>query len=54
MDILVEFLPQISVTLLNVCAVKCRMEELLNTPVDVITLPVPKNPILEICFYIDK
>lgn len=47
-DILVEFSPQIKVTLLTVCAVKCRMEELLNTPVDVITLPVPKDSILEI------
>ena len=47
-DILVEFSSQISVTLLTVCAVKYRMEELLNTPVDVITLPIPEDSILEI------
>ena len=47
-DILVEFSPQSRVTLLTICAVKCRMEELLNTPVDVITLPIPRDSILEI------
>lgn len=47
-DILVEFSPQACVTLLTICAVKCRMEELLNTPVDVITLPIPQDSILEI------
>ena len=47
-DILVEFSPQTSVTLLTVCSVKYRMEELLNTPVDIITLSIPKDSILEI------
>ena len=47
-DILVEFSPQARVTLLTICSVKCRMEELLNTPVDVVTLPIPQDSILEI------
>lgn len=47
-DILVEFSPEVSVTLLTVCAVKYRMEELLNKSVDVVTLPIPKDSILEI------
>lgn len=47
-DILVEFSSQVPVTLLTVCAVKHRMEELLNTSVDVITLPIPADSILEI------
>lgn len=47
-DVLVEFSPQVRVTLLIICAVKYRMEELLNKPVDVITLPIPQDSILEI------
>lgn len=47
-DILVEFDSRVCVTLLTVCAVKCRMEELLGTAVDVITLPIPEESILEI------
>ncbi len=47
-DILVDFSPKVNVTLLTICSVKCRMEELLNIPVDVITLPIPKDSILEI------
>ena len=47
-DILVEFSPQARVTLLTICAVKYRMEELLHTPVDVVTLPIPDDSILEI------
>lgn len=47
-DILVEFAPDTCVTLLTVSNIKIRMEELLKTPVDVITLPIPKDSILEI------
>ena len=47
-DILVEFAPNACVTLLTVSNIKIRMEELLNTPVDVITVPIPKDSILEI------
>ena len=47
-DILVEFAPDSCVTLLTVSNIKIRMEELLKTPVDVITLPIPKDSILEI------
>ncbi len=47
-DILVEFDSQACITLLTVCSLKNRMEELLGTPVDVITLPLPEDSILEI------
>ena len=47
-DILVEFAPDTCVTLLTVSNIKIRMEELLKTPVDVITVPIPKDSILEI------
>ena len=47
-DILVEFAPDTCVTLLTISNIKIRMEELLKTPVDVITVPIPKDSILEI------
>lgn len=47
-DILVEFSPNTNITLLTICSVKNRMEDLLNTPVDIVTLPIPENSILEI------
>lgn len=47
-DILVEFAPDVRVTLLTVSNIKIRMEELLKTPVDVVTYPIPKDSILEI------
>ena len=47
-DILVEFAPSACVTLLTVSNIKIRMEELLKIPVDVITVPIPEDSILEI------
>ena len=47
-DVLVEFAPDACITLLTVSNIKIRMEELLKTPVDIITYPIPKNSILEI------
>ena len=47
-DILIEFSHDATITLLTVCMIKERMEELLNTAVDVITLPIPNDSILEI------
>ncbi|MGN0181058.1 MAG: nucleotidyltransferase family protein [Candidatus Ornithomonoglobus sp.] len=47
-DILIEFNPDVVVTLLTLCKVKNRMEELLNTPVDVISMPIPKDSMLKI------
>lgn len=47
-DLLVEFNPDVVVTLLTLCKIKNRMEELLNTPVDVISIPLPKDSMLEI------
>lgn len=47
-DILVEFASDACVTLLTISAVKIKMEELLNTPVDVVTLPIPKGSVIEI------
>lgn len=47
-DILIEFSHDATITLLTVCMIKERMEELLNTVVDVITLPIPKDSMLEI------
>ena len=47
-DILLEFDSVAVVTLLTLCKIKNRMEELLNVPVDVITLPIPEDSILEI------
>lgn len=47
-DILLEFDSVAVVTLLTLCRIKNRMEELLNVPVDVVTLPVPEDSIIEI------
>lgn len=46
-DLLVEFETD-AVSLLVLCGIKIRMEELLNTPVDIIHSPIPKGSILEI------
>lgn len=45
-DLLVEFSKSIS--LLTLCSLKKRIEEILGTPVDVIHIPIPENSILEI------
>lgn len=47
-DLLVEFKKDAIVTLLTICGIKERMEELLNIPVDIIHAPIPKDSILEI------
>ncbi len=47
-DLLIEFDKNSIVTLLTIIGIKDRMEELLNTPVDVIHSPIPKGSILEI------
>lgn len=47
-DILLEFETAAIVTLLTLCRIKNRMEELLNVPVDVVTLPIPDDSLLEI------
>ena len=47
-DLLVEFDRSQIITLLTLSGLKIRMEELLNTPVDVISSPIPKDSILEI------
>ena len=46
-DLLVEFKTR-SVSLITLCGLKIRLEELLNTPVDVVHSPIPKDSILEI------
>ena len=46
-DLLIEFKTS-SISLITLSSVKNRMEELLNTPVDVIHSPIPKGSILEI------
>lgn len=46
-DLLIEFNTS-SISLITLCSVKNRMEELLNTPVDVIHSPIPKDSIIEI------
>lgn len=46
-DILIEFSDKSAVTLLTLCKIKNRLEELLNTPVDVISAPVPADSMLE-------
>lgn len=46
-DLLVEFNTRY-ISLITLSGLKIRMEELLNTPVDVIHSPIPKNSILEI------
>ncbi len=47
-DLLVEFDRSQIITLLTLSGLKIRMEELLNTSVDVISSPIPKDSILEI------
>ena len=47
-DILVEFSQGAVITLLTLCGLKNRMEELLNTSVDVISLPLPDDSMLKI------
>ena len=47
-DILIEFDSVAVVTLLTLCKIKNKMEELLKVPVDVITLPIPEDSMLEI------
>lgn len=47
-DILIEFDSVAVVTLLTLCRIKNQMEELLKVPVDVITLPIPEDSMLEI------
>ena len=47
-DILVEFSEDAVITLLTLSSIKNRMEELLNTKVDVISVPIPKDSMLEI------
>ena len=46
-DLLVEFKTR-SISLITLCSLKNRMEELLNTPVDIIHAPIPKGSIIEI------
>lgn len=46
-DLLVEFTTQ-AISLIVLSGLKIRIEELLNTPVDVIHAPIPENSILEI------
>ena len=47
-DILLEFDSEAVVTLLTLCGIKNRMEEILNVPVDVVTLPIPEESLIEI------
>ncbi len=47
-DILIEFDSDAVITLLTLCKIKNRMEELLNVSVDVVTLPVPEDSLIEI------
>lgn len=47
-DILVEFSKDHVATLLTLCKIKNRMEELLSTPVDIISAPLPDDSMLEI------
>ena len=47
-DILVEFDSMAVVTLLTLCRIKNQMEELLKVSVDIITLPIPEDSMLEI------
>lgn len=46
-DLLVEFETE-AVSLLTICSLKNRLEELLNTSVDVVHAPIPENSILEV------
>ena len=45
-DLLVEFTEPI--TLITLCSMKYRIEDLLNTPVDLIHAPLPKNSLIEL------
>ena len=47
-DILVEFDETAVVTLLTLCKIKNRMGEILGVPVDVVTLPIPEDSLIEI------
>ena len=47
-DILVEFDSVAVVTLLTLCKIKNRMEELLKVNVDVVTIPIPEDSLIEI------
>jgi predicted nucleotidyltransferase len=47
-DILLEFDSVAVVTLLTLCRIKNRMEEILNVPVDVVALPIPEDSLIEI------
>ena len=47
-DILVEFDDAAVVTLLTLCKIKNRMEEILKVSVDVVTLPIPEGALIEI------
>ena len=47
-DILVEFDSVAVVTLLTLCKLKNRMEELLKVNVDVVTIPIPEDSLIEI------
>ncbi|MGM9936326.1 MAG: nucleotidyltransferase family protein [Candidatus Ornithomonoglobus sp.] len=46
-DLLVKF-QTTSVSLITLCSLKNRLEELLSVPVDVVHAPVPKGSIIEI------
>ena len=46
-DLLIEFETR-SISLITLCGIKNRLEDLLNTPVDVIHSPIPEDSILEI------
>ena len=46
-DLLVEFI-QPRVSLLTISSLKCRMEELLGTDVDIIHGPLPEDSMLEL------
>lgn len=46
-DVLVEFNTS-SISLIKLCGIKNRMEELLNTVVDVVHSPIPDDSIIEI------
>lgn len=46
-DLLVEFKTK-AVSLITLCSLKNRLEELLSVPVDVVHAPVPRNSIIEI------
>ncbi|MGN0180853.1 MAG: nucleotidyltransferase family protein [Candidatus Ornithomonoglobus sp.] len=46
-DLLVKFRTK-AVSLITLCSLKNRLEELLSVPVDVVHAPVPKGSIIEI------